>query len=178
MEIKTFNELIFKNGYTDANGNFVLQNPLSNTLTIKFKKLDPRAVTPTYAHPGEDAGLDMTPIDVEYNPVLGWIYKTGIAMEIPTGFVGLVFLRSSARKTNSYLTNHIGVIDSGYRGDITVTIKNIDVIDPSMPYKLCGKPIFQIMIIPYPMVTLIETDTLSPSKRGTTGHGDSDNLKR
>lgn len=176
--MKRVSETIFENVYVNGRGKSVLTNRLSDTLVVKFKKLDPRAVTPTYAHPGEDAGIDLTPIDVEYNPALGWIYHTGIAMEIPKGYVGLLFVRSSSRKTNSYLTNHVGVIDSGYRGEVTGTIKNIDLEDKTLPYQINGKPVFQIIILPYPTVTLIEADELSESSRGASGHGDSDKLKR
>jgi dUTP pyrophosphatase len=101
-------------------------------------------------------------------------YGTGIAMEIPKGYVGLVFPRSSIRKTDLSLTNCVGVIDSGYRGEIQATFKKVfgknDIRIDEMDYKV-GDRIAQIMIIPYPSVTFIESDELSDSERGEGGFG-------
>ena len=81
-------------------------------MEVKLKKLVEEAVIPTYAKPG-DAGMDLTATSVEFDASNdNYIYHTGIAIEIPEGYVGLVFPRSSNRKTNAYMCNHVGVIDS------------------------------------------------------------------
>jgi dUTP pyrophosphatase len=88
-------------------------------MDVKIKFLDEDAILPKYARPG-DAGLDLTAISVAYDNDLGIIeYGTGIALEIPEGYVGLVYPRSSISKKGLVLSNHVGVIDSGYRGEIT-----------------------------------------------------------
>ena len=139
-------------------------------MQVKIKKTLPNAVIPTYAH-DTDAGLDLTAASVHYDKELDcWIYDTGIAIEIPEGYVGLVFPRSSNRKTNYYLTNHVGVIDSGYRGSITASFKGRDWNTNQASYNL-GDRIVQLIIMPYPKIEFNEVDTLSNSDRGTNGHG-------
>ena len=139
-------------------------------MQIKIKKTLPNAVIPTYAH-DTDAGLDLTAASVHYDKELDcWIYDTGIAIEIPEGYVGLVFPRSSNRKTNYYLTNHVGVIDSGYRGSITASFKGRDWNTNQAPYNL-GDRIVQLIIMPYPKIEFNEVDELSNSDRGNNGHG-------
>lgn len=93
-------------------------------MKIKIKKLNDKAVIPTYAH-ATDAGLDLTATSIKHD--FGkdvFIYGTGLAVEIPEGYVGLIFPRSSNRNTEAYMTNHVGVIDSGYRGEVMVCYKN------------------------------------------------------
>ena len=93
-------------------------------MKIKIKKLNDKAVIPTYAN-ATDAGLDLTATSIKHD--FGkdvFIYGTGLAVEIPEGYVGLVFPRSSNRNTEAYMTNHVGVIDSGYRGEVMVCYKN------------------------------------------------------
>ena len=81
-------------------------------LEVKFKKLVPEAKIPAYAKPG-DAGLDLTATSKHWSDDFQcWIYGTGLAVEIPEGYVGLVFPRSSVRKYCLSLTNCVGVIDS------------------------------------------------------------------
>lgn len=92
---------------------------------VKFKKLDERAVIPTYAHDG-DVGMDLTAIDVEYNEEIDcYIYHTGLAFETDKHYGIFLFPRSSNRKTDAYLANHVGVADSAtYRGEIMLCFKN------------------------------------------------------
>lgn len=144
---------------------------MDNIIDVKIKKLDENAVIPKYAK-ADDAGMDLTAISYTYDKEYrNHIYGTGIAVEIPKGYVGLIFPRSSNRKTSAYLTNSVGVIDSGYRGEIMVTFKDRDLLllDPS-PYKL-GERIAQLIIMPYPKINFIETDELSATDRGEGGHG-------
>ena len=98
-------------------------------IEVKFKKLDPRAVIPSYAHQG-DVGMDMTAIDVEYNAELDlYIYHTGLAFESDFHFGQLLFPRSSNRKTDAYLCNSVGIADSAiYRGEILFCFKNRESI--------------------------------------------------
>lgn len=148
-------------------------------LKVKIKKLDDKAVIPQYAH-DSDAGLDFTVVSYEYKPNIDChIYGTGLAVEIPEGYVGLCFPRSSNRKTEAYLTNSVGVIDSGYRGEIMVSFKNRDKLTkdntseiPELikPYEI-GDRIMQMIIIPYPKINFVEVEELSDSDRGEGGHG-------
>lgn len=135
---------------------------------VKIKKLHSDAVIPTYSKDG-DAGMDLTITTVYHNTSTDISYGFGIAMEIPSGFVGLVFPRSSIRKTDLLLTNSVGVIDSGYRGEIQATFKKTDG-DNSIIYEV-GERGAQIMIIPYPKINFINAEVLSETDRGTGGFG-------
>ena len=99
-------------------------------LEVKFRKMDDRAVIPTYAHNG-DVGMDLTAIDVEYDEKNDmYIYHTGLAFESDYHYGQLLFPRSSNRKTDAYLCNHVGIADSAiYRGEIMLCFKNRDSID-------------------------------------------------
>lgn len=115
-------------------------------MRIKIKKLNELAVIPKYAKPG-DAGLDLTAVHSETN--LAYIeYGTGLVIEIPKGFVGLIFPRSSISKTGMSLCNAVGVIDSSYRGEIKLRFYDRNA---SNTYKI-GDRIGQLIIIPYPQV--------------------------
>ena len=83
---------------------------MNNELVVNIKKLHPKAVVPHYAHP-TDAGLDLTAVHVEYKDGV-YVFHTGLAIEIPKGYVGLIFPRSSNFKQDLWLTNCVGVIDS------------------------------------------------------------------
>jgi dUTP pyrophosphatase len=92
-------------------------------------------------------------------------------MEIPEGFVGLVFPRSSIRKTDLSLSNSVGVIDSGYRGEIQATFNQKSLSKDGQILYGIGDRIMQIMIIPYPPVQFIEVNELSDTLRGEGGFG-------
>lgn len=143
----------------------------SKALVVKFKKLTEDAVIPSYAKEG-DAGLDLTAVSFEYDEKLdAYVYHTGLAMEIPNGYVGLVYPRSSNRNTDAYMTNHVGVIDSGYRGEVLVTFKNRDASSTiSAPY-ISGARVAQLIVMPYPTINVVEVEELSETERGTDGHG-------
>jgi dUTP pyrophosphatase len=136
-------------------------------MQVKFKKLDENAVIPSYAKAG-DAGLDITAIDLRdwHDQV---VYMTGIAIEIPEGHVGLLFPRSSIRKYQLELSNSVGVIDSGYRGEIQFAF-NKTAGPASNKYKI-GERIGQLVIIPYPIIEVVEAQELSDSERGDGGFG-------
>lgn len=139
---------------------------------VKIKKLVASAVIPRYAKDG-DAGLDLvaTSVTKEINDAGDFVfaYGTGLAFEIPSGYVGLLFPRSSISKTNLSLTNSVGVLDSGYRGEVVFKFRSVKGGDaPS--YKQ-GERIGQIIVIPYPQVNFIESDNLSNTERGSGGYG-------
>ena len=141
-------------------------------LEIKFKKLVETAKCPTKAHP-TDAGADLTAVSREWNEELKcWIYGTGIATEIPEGYVGLVFPRSSIIKYTLAQCNAVGVIDSSYRGEIMVSYKLTS--DVEKIYNI-GDKIAQFIILPYPEVSYTEVESLSETDRGENGHGSSGN---
>ena len=144
-------------------------------MDVKIKKLNENAVIPTYAH-DTDAGLDLVATSYEYkDDIHCHVYGTGLAVEIPEGHVGLLFPRSSNRKTDAYMCNHVGDIDSGYRGDIMISFKNRDKCVDSIPQLIkpyeVGDKVAQLIIIPYPKIKFVEVDELSSSDRGEAGHG-------
>lgn len=149
-------------------------------LKVKIKKLVSEASIPAYAKHG-DAGMDLKATTYYYSTEMHChVYGTGIAVEIPEGYVGLIFPRSSNRKTNVYMCNHIGVVDSGYRGEVMLSFKDRDALKegtiPHMvkPYEI-GDRVGQLIIIPYPYVEFEEADELSRSERGVDGHGSTGN---
>ena len=135
---------------------------------VKVKKLDPNAVIPSYSKVG-DAGMDLTISNIKENTSFSITYGFGIAMEIPKGHVGLVFPRSSVRNQDLILSNCVGVIDSGYRGEIQATFKKTQGLD-SFKYKV-GERGAQIIILPYPEVFMTEVPELSNTERGEGGFG-------
>ena len=136
-------------------------------IEIKFKKLCVEAVMPTKAHQS-DAGADLTATSKSWDDEKQcWIYGTGIATEIPEGYVGLVFPRSSIRKYALTQCNCVGVIDSHYRGEIMVSYKPIG----SGPTYNIGDKIAQFIIMPYPEVIYSEVSELTETDRGEGGHG-------
>lgn len=142
-------------------------------MQVKIKKLNENAVIPSYSKQG-DAGLDITTLGI-YQPqknedgsgVLS--YSTGLAIEIPEGHVGLLFPRSSVADTSLTLANCVGVIDSGYRGEIVVKFRMNSVNFPSIYQP--GERIAQLIILPYPQIELIESEELSETERGEGGFG-------
>ena len=91
-------------------------------MKVKIKKIHKNAVIPTYAKDG-DAGMDLTATSKSYDKHGNVVYGTGLAFEIPKGFVGLLFPRSSNAKKDLLLSNSVGVLDSGYRGEVMFKFK-------------------------------------------------------
>ena len=137
-------------------------------MKVKIKKLHFDAVIPTYAKSG-DAGMDLVATSIISNTTFDVTYGLGIALEIPKGFVGLVFPRSSIRKYELLLSNSVGVIDSGYRGELQATFKKENGLD-SLAYKV-GDRVCQIMIIPHPEIEFEEVNELNNTERGEGGFG-------
>ena len=134
-------------------------------MKVRIKKLSENAVIPTYAKEG-DAGMDLVATRIINERLDSITYGTDIALEIPEGFVGLIFPRSSIRKTDLILSNSVGVIDSGYRGEIQATFKRSGVYAYAV-----GDRGAQIMIIPHPPIEFEEADELSDTERGEGGFG-------
>ena len=137
-------------------------------MKVKIKKLHTNAVIPKYAKPG-DAGMDLTAVSVDFSDWNYLTYHTGLAIEIPEGYVGLLFPRSSVYKTGQQLSNSVGVIDSGYRGEIMMKFTR-DLESEENAYKP-GDRIGQIMILPYPQVEFQEVEEIEKSDRGEGGFG-------
>jgi dUTP pyrophosphatase len=146
-------------------------------MKIKIKKLVNNAVIPTYAKDG-DAGMDMTCTKINYTE--DYVeYETGISMEIPKGYVGLIFPRSSNSKKDLLLKNSVGIIDSGYRGPINFRYAVVQHVSSNERYDgykeyMVGDRIGQIMILPYPEIEFVESEELSNTERGEGGFGSSD----
>jgi len=150
-------------------------------MKVRIKKLNELAVIPSYAKDG-DAGMDVIATSIISDTPTQITYGLGIALEIPYGFVGLVFPRSSIRKTGLQLSNSVGVIDSGYRGELQATFNKlfggeamydemkVKEIQPNDFYKV-GDRVAQIMIIPHPPIEFEEANELSDTERGEGGFG-------
>jgi dUTP pyrophosphatase len=150
-------------------------------MKVRIKKLNENAIIPSYAKDG-DAGMDVIATSIISDTPTQITYGLGIALEIPNGFVGLVFPRSSIRKTGLQLSNSVGVIDSGYRGELQATFNKlfggeamydemkVKEIQPNDFYKV-GDRVAQIMIIPYPPIEFDEVNELSDTERGEGGFG-------
>ena len=146
-------------------------------MELKIKKLSDKAIMPIRAH-NSDAGLDLTTTSItsEINECGQFIlvYHSDIAVEIPDGYVGLLFPRSSIAKKSIQFTNAVGVIDSGYRGEIIAKVRNTSGDSIPAVYKV-GEKFAQLVIVPYVSdITISEVSELQESDRGTGGYGSSD----
>lgn len=150
-------------------------------LEVKVKKLVSEAVIPQYAKDG-DAGLDLTAVSVDLDSNGNAVYGTGLAFEIPEGHVGLLFPRSSVSKKDLSLANAVGVLDSGYRGEVILKYKptpyfesNREQSEGGFRMYEKGDKVGQIIIMPYPKVQLVESEELSSTERGEGGFGHTGN---
>lgn len=165
-----------------------------SVLKVKIKKLNEDAVIPTYSKDG-DAGMDLVATSKSFDTDGNVVYGTGLAFEIPKGYVGLLFPRSSNANKQILLSNSVGLIDSGYRGEVTLKFKptirvlsfgtsinclhNLFKIIPKKlsvknyygkAYKV-GDRVGQIIILPYPQIKFEEAEELSETERGNGGYG-------
>lgn len=142
---------------------------------VRIKKLNEKASVPTYGSP-YSAGCDLyacldSPVVI--NPHETCLIKTGLAFELPTGYAGLVYARSSlASKRSLAPANKVGVVDCDYRGEVMVALHNHgntpQTVEP-------GERIAQMVITPYITANFIECDTLSDTVRGEGGFGSTGN---
>jgi len=142
-------------------------------MKVNVCKVDPRATLPTYGSK-EAAGADLYSLDgVFIKAGETVLVHTGIAMEIPHGYVGLVYARSGlATKRDLAPANKVGVIDPDYRGEIMVALHNHGVEDREIA---AGERIAQIVLTPYLTAEFTEADVLSDTDRGAGGFGSTGN---
>lgn len=163
-------------------------------MEVKIKKIHENAVIPSYSKDG-DAALDLTATSKEYDSDGNVVYGVGLAFEIPKGYVGLLFPRSSNAKKDLLLSNSVGILDSGYRGEVMFKFKqSFRIVDfftlikirlgfkKSKFYKKVsctnlsnnyniGDRIGQIIILPYPQIEFKEVEELTETERGKGGYG-------
>ena len=139
-------------------------------MDLPFRALREGVKLPTYAKAG-DAGLDLaSAIDVEVGPGERAMVPTGVAVAIPEGHAGLVLPRSGlASKRGLTLANSPGLIDAGYRGEITCSVVNLDRSEPVSIAQ--GDRIAQLVVVPIAVVSPQWTEELPPSERGEGGFG-------
>lgn len=141
------------------------------TQIVRFQKLDDRAVQPHYGS-ADAAGADLyavldAPLTLEAGETV--LVRTGLAVEIPTGFVGLVCARSGlATKRGLAPANKVGVIDADYRGEILVALHNHGCDPQTIEH---GERVAQLLLMPYLTAAYEETDSLSATDRGAGGFG-------
>ena len=149
-------------------------------MQVKIKKLVEEAVIPSYAKKG-DAGMDLTAVSKKTDSEGNIVYGTGLAFEIPEGYVGLLFPRSSNAERDMLLCNSVGVVDSGYRGEVKMKFKPIynavfgnELLRENSDKDFnIGERIGQILIMPYPQIEFVVCDNLSETERGDGGFGHS-----
>ena len=170
-------------------------------MEVRIKKLNENAQIPVKAHPS-DAGFDIVATSRYFDKYGNVVYGTGLAFEIPEGHVGLLFARSSISKHDLSLANAVGVVDSHYRGEVIFKFKatlayteedfgdeigvdsdsfwDIEVpgsrncLVEHLIYEV-GDKIGQLIIMPYPEITLVESEELSDTDRGENGFGSTGN---
>jgi dUTP pyrophosphatase len=138
-------------------------------LVTKFKKLTKDTPTPEYCR-SEDAALDLTATSVSFTE--DYVeYGLGLALQIESGHVGLIFPRSSISKYDLSLCNSVGVIDSGYRGEVKARFKITKKDNPKV-YEV-GDRVCQLMVIPFPYNQMKEVEEINETERGSGGFGSS-----
>lgn len=137
-------------------------------IDVKIRKVHPEAIIPRYAHPG-DAGMDVWAVSREETK--DYVeYDTGLQFQLPPGYVMLIFPRSSNSKKDLLLCNSVGVLDSGYTGNLKLRFKRVNTSGEFKVYEK-GERVGQIMIIPYPAINFIETEKFEETERGDGGFG-------
>ena len=143
---------------------------VSQMIDLKIKKLSENAVIPSYGS-ASAAGADLYSAEAEIviKPGETKLVHTGLAMEIPEGYVGLIYARSGiATKRGLAPANKDGVIDSDYRGEIMVSIYNHSSETQTIA---AGERVAQIVITPYLTVNFVESEELDDTLRGSGGFG-------
>lgn len=137
-------------------------------LNLKVKMDDDAGYVPAYAHDG-DAGLDLRAVEDYVVPVgQSKLVRTGFRCEIPAGSVGLVFPRSGLGSQGITLRNAVGVVDSGYRGEVRAAVWNTT----DHPVTISrGDRVCQMVVMPYCQCSVDAVDELGDTERGTDGYG-------
>jgi dUTP pyrophosphatase len=149
----------------------------NGNLEVKVMKLRDEAVIPFYAH-STDAGMDLVATSKHEDEYGNIVYGIGLAFEIPEGYAGFIFPRSSNHKHSLLLSNCVGIVDAGYRGEVSAKFRkdyqymqgNGLVHNISTEYEV-GERVAQMVILPYPKVSMVEVTELSNSERGANGYG-------
>lgn len=140
-------------------------------MEIKLKKLNDTAILPTYGS-AYAAGADLYALpdtDVTIEPGQTVLIHTGIALELPIGYAGLIYARSGlASKKGLAPANKVGVVDCDYRGEVMVALHNHGTMTQTVSG---GERIAQLVITPYITASFIEADELSDTARGAGGFG-------
>lgn len=139
-------------------------------LKVRFKKLVPEAVAPFQATDGS-AGWDLTATSVGLSQGKKAVYGTGLSVEIPKGYVGLLFPRSSIHKKGLRLSNSVGVIDSDYRGEVKAVFDRFSFWPYEWEIYRAGDRICQLIILPVPTIEWEEAEELTNTERGEGGYG-------
>ena len=134
-------------------------------LKIKFKKLNPNAVMPKQGTTGA-AGFDLTAVSIEETDQFVK-YHTGIAVEIPAGYFGMLVPRSSVVNTGLLMGNSVGIIDNDYVGELSAVF----YLRSGCKVYNVGDRIGQLLIVPIPSVEFVEAEELSETERGAGGYG-------
>ncbi|GIE38614.1 deoxyuridine 5'-triphosphate nucleotidohydrolase [Actinoplanes lobatus] len=147
-----------------------VRNPDVPDVNIQVLRIDPDLPVPAYAHPG-DAGADLFAAEeVELVPGARAKVRTGIAIALPDGFVGLVHPRSGlAARLGVTVLNAPGTVDAGYRGEILVNLINHDRQNTVKISR--GDRIAQLVVQRVERAVFHEVDTLDDTARGAGGHG-------
>lgn len=140
-------------------------------MKVNVKKLNERATLPTYGS-AFAAGADLYAClenDVEVKPHETVLIPTGIALELPAGYAGLIYARSGlATKKGLAPANKVGVVDSDYRGEVKVALHNHSNVLQAVS---CGERIAQLVVTPYLTCEFVLSDALSDTVRGAGGFG-------
>lgn len=163
---KAMEDMIAAFNFDSFNNRYSYTYYTPERVVLKWKRLCKNAYAPVKFHE-EDACFDLTPCEIGGNGDLR-LCKFGIAVEIPKGYVGLIFPRSSVYKTCCRLSNCVGVVDSGYTGELKAVF---DILDKDYDAYKVGERCCQLMLVQLPTVELQEVDELAPSDRGKGGFG-------
>ena len=141
-------------------------------VNVHIKLLDPELPAPAYAKPGDDGADLRSRVDFELEPGERALVPTGVAIALPEGYVGLVHPRSGlATKNGITIVNAPGTVDSGYRGELMVTLLNTDKTKSFHVQR--GDRIAQLVIQKYEHATFTVVDELEQTERGSSGFGSS-----
>lgn len=141
-------------------------------IVLKVKRTSSEAKIPRYAH-SSDAGFDLTATSAQMDEYGNIVYGLGLAFEIPPGYYMQIQPRSSSTKKNLILINTPSIIDSGFRGEVTIKFRPLK--DGGNDFYKVGDRIAQGIILPYPTVVFKEVEDLSESDRGVGGYGSTGN---
>jgi len=139
-------------------------------MELKITKLYPNAILPSFAHEG-DAGMDLYVHRVIEETANQITYGLGIAVKIPDNHAGLIFPRSSIRKYDLMLSNSVGLVDSGYVGELQATFNKTNPCYFDGKYYDIDERCCQLVVLPLARFDIKEVDTLETTQRGTGGFG-------